>query len=142
MDEAVDVLLIAHDSSLAEMYRMKLEMDGYRVTTVSELHEWKAPTGGWRPDIVMIDLSVGDARRLLDIRSLRSNHLLKDVPLLILSTRPEEELRRRIPLRPTDYVLRAPEPASMSLSVEHWISQPLNLESPSSLGEGSGCGYR
>jgi DNA-binding response OmpR family regulator len=126
VEEAVDVLLIARDSSLAEMYRMKLEVDGYRVTTVSELRDWKAPTRGWRPDIVMIDLSVEDARRLLDIRSLRSDHLLKDVPLLILSTQSEEELRRSIPLRPTDYVLRAPRPASLSLSVEHWTSEPLN----------------
>ena len=126
MEQAVDVLLIARDSSLAEMYRMKLEMDGYRVTTVSELRDWKAPTGGWVPDIVMIDLSVGDARRLLDIRSLRSDHLLKDVPLLILSTQPAEKLRQSLSLRPTDFVLRAPEPASVSVSVEHWSSQPLN----------------
>jgi DNA-binding response OmpR family regulator len=126
MEQAVDVLLIARDSSLAEMYRMKLEIDGYRVTTVSELRDWKAPTRGWRPDIVMIDLSVGDARRILEIRSLRSDHLLKDVPLLILSTQPEEELRQSIPLRPTDYVLRAPEPTSLSLSVEHWSSQLLS----------------
>jgi DNA-binding response OmpR family regulator len=127
VEPAVDVLLIARDSSLAEMYRMKLEMDGYCVTTVSELRDWKALTGGWRPDIVMIDLSIGDARRLLDIRGLRSDHLLKDVPLLILSTQPEEELRRSIPLSPTDYVLRVPEAATLSHSVEHWTSQPLDF---------------
>jgi DNA-binding response OmpR family regulator len=126
VEPAVDVLLIARDSSLAEMYRMKLEMDGYRVTTVSELRDWKAPAGGWTPDIVMIDLSVGDAQRLLDLRGLRSDDLLKDVPLLILSTQPQEELRRSVPLSPTDYVLRVPEAATVSHYVDRWTSQPLN----------------
>jgi len=61
------VLLITGDGSFAEMYRMKLEMDGYRVTTVHDLDELRLPTGGWRPDIVIVDLSTGNARCLLEV---------------------------------------------------------------------------
>src|SRR5712691_8207528 len=88
-DPTVDVLLIASDGSLAEMYRMKLEMDGYRVTTVRDLHGWKLPRGGWRPDIVMVDVSLGDTARLQDVQGFRSDHFSQDVPLLILSTQSE-----------------------------------------------------
>jgi DNA-binding response OmpR family regulator len=109
-DPVVDVLLIADDGPLAEMYRMKLEMDGYRVTTVSELHGWRVPTRGWRPDIVMVDLSAGGGRRLRDVQGFRSDHFYKDVPLLILSTESEHDLRQRLPLSSTDYVLHVSEP--------------------------------
>jgi DNA-binding response OmpR family regulator len=113
-DPVVDVLLIAYDGALAEMYRMKLEMDGYRVTTVHHLDEWQVPPGGWRPDIVMVDLSAGGPRRLRDVQGFRSDHLYKDVPLLILSTESERELRERLPLSATDYVLRVSEPGDLS----------------------------
>ena len=98
---------------------MKLEMDGYRVTTVRELQDWKRPTGGWRPDIVMVDLSAGDTRRLLDVQGFRSDHFYKDVPLLILSTESEGELRQRLPLSATDYVLRVYEPGQLSDPIQH-----------------------
>ena len=100
-DPVVDVLLVTGDGSFAEMYRMKLEMDGYRVTTVRDLDDWILPAAGWRPDIVMVDLSTGNARGLLDVQDFRSDHFLKDVPLLILSTESEGELRHHLRLSPT-----------------------------------------
>jgi DNA-binding response OmpR family regulator len=118
-DPVVDVLLVASDGSLAEMYRMKLEMDGYRVTTVRNLNDWTLPSGGWRPDIVMVDLSRGDLGRLLDVQGFRSDHFSNDVPLLILSTQSEGELRARLPLSPTDYVLHVSEPGYLSQVIEH-----------------------
>jgi len=118
-DPVVDVLLVTGDGSLAEMYRMKLEMDGYRVTTVRDLRDWTQPTGGWKPDIVMVDLSAGDARRLRDVQGFRADHFSKDVPLLILSTESEGALRQRLPLSPTDYVLHVSEPGHLSQVIEH-----------------------
>ena|SRR6202035_1732538 len=100
-DPVVDVLLVAGDGSFAEMYRMKLEMDGYRVTTVRDLDDWIPPDRGWRPDIVMVDLSRGNVRRLLDVQDFRSRHFSEDVPLLILSEESEGELRHRLRLSPT-----------------------------------------
>ena len=118
-DPVVDVLLVTGEGSLGEMYRMKLEMDGYRVTTVGDLEDWTLPNGGWRPDIVMIDLSAGDSRRLIDVQGFRSDQFTKDVPLLILSTESEAELRSHLPLSPTDYVLRVSEPGDLTEAVEH-----------------------
>jgi DNA-binding response OmpR family regulator len=118
-DPVVDVLLVTGDGSFAEMYRMKLEMDGYRVTTVRDLDDWTLPAGGWRPDIVMVDLSTGNARSLLDVQDFRSDHFSEDVPLLILSTQSEGELRHHLRLSPTDYVLRVLEPRDLTQAYQH-----------------------
>src|ERR1700674_367812 len=36
-EDSSDVLLIAGDTDVAEMYRMKLEMDGYRVSAIADV---------------------------------------------------------------------------------------------------------
>jgi CheY-like chemotaxis protein len=94
LEDSADVLLIAGDTDVAEMYRMKLELDGYRVT-IGNVGDPTACPAGWRPDIVLIDLGVGCGPQLLDLQRLRADPLLAEVPALLLSTRSEEELRTR-----------------------------------------------
>jgi DNA-binding response OmpR family regulator len=107
-DDSAEVLLIAGDSDVAEMYRMKLELDGYRVITIGNVGDPTAHPAGWRPDIVLIDLGVGGGPQPLDLQRLRADPLLAKVPALLLSTRSEEELKTRgFALGPTDYLLRS-----------------------------------
>lgn len=106
-EDSSEVLLIAGDSDVAEMYRMKLELDGYRVSTIADVGESTAHPDGWRPDMVLIDVGMGDGVHLRDLERLRADPLLADIPALLLSTRSEEELRRLgFTLGPTDYLLR------------------------------------
>src|SRR2546423_2362213 len=58
-DTGTEILLIASDSDVAEMYRMKLELDGYRVTRIDDVRDRARLRAGWQPDLVMFDL--GDA---------------------------------------------------------------------------------
>jgi DNA-binding response OmpR family regulator len=107
-EDSSDVLLIAGDTDVAEMYRMKLEMDGYRVSTIAGVGDSAAHAAGWRPDMVLIDLGVGGGTQLLDLQRLRADPVLSHVPVLLVSSRSEEELRLRgITLGPTDYLLRS-----------------------------------
>jgi DNA-binding response OmpR family regulator len=106
-EDSADVLLIAGDTDVAEMYRMKLELDGYRVT-IGNVGDPTAHPDGWRPDIVLIDLGIGGGTQLRDLQRLRADPLLAEVPALLVSTRSEEELRRRgLAFGPTDYLLRS-----------------------------------
>jgi CheY-like chemotaxis protein len=104
-----DVLLIAANSHVAEMYRMKLELDGYRVVTVGDVPDSRTHRAGWKPDLMMIDLGDASAARLDELDRLRADPSWANIPLLLLSTDSEAELQRRgVALRPTDYVLRVP----------------------------------
>lgn len=106
-EDSAEVLLIAGDTDAAEMYRMKLVLDGYHVITIGNVGDPIAHPAGWRPDIVLLDLGVGGGSELLDLQRLRADPLLAEVPALLLSTRSEEELLRRgFTLGPTDYLLR------------------------------------
>ena len=105
-EDGGDILLIGGDSDAAEMYRMKLVLDGYRVITVADIGDTAAYRYGWRPDLVLIDLAAAAKERLF--RRLRADPVLAGVPALLLSTRSEQELRQRgVTLGPLDYLLRA-----------------------------------
>ncbi len=107
-EDSSEVLLVAGDSDVAEMYRMKLELDGYRVITIADVGDSTAHAAGWRPDMVLLDVGAGSGAQLLDLQRLRADPLLSDVPVLLVSSRSEEELRQRgFTLGPTDYLLRS-----------------------------------
>lgn len=107
-EDSSEVLLIAGETDVAEMYRMKLELDGYRVSTIADVGDSTAHAPGWKPDMVLIDLGGGDGAQLLELERLHAHPRLSDVPVLLLSSRSEEELRQRgFTLGPTEYLLRS-----------------------------------
>jgi two-component system, OmpR family, response regulator RpaA len=133
-DAGTEILLIASDSDIAEMYRMKLELDGYRVTRTDDLRDRMTFRAGWKPDLVMFDL--GDARkaRLVELERLRTHPVLGNIPLLLLAADSEQGLRRRgLTLGPKDYVLKVAHAEALAESVEHWSAVSLASAPPYSL---------
>ena len=60
--ETLDVLYVADNVALAEMYRLKLELDGYWVRVV-DLDSAVAEVRARRPDIVFLELPAGRPHR-------------------------------------------------------------------------------
>jgi DNA-binding response OmpR family regulator len=120
-DAGTEILLIASDSDVAEMYRMKLELDGYLVTRTDDHRDRMTFRAGWKPDLVMFDLGDANNARLVALEGLRAHSVLGNIPLLLLSNDSEQELRRRgLALGPTDYVLKVAQAGGLAESVEHW----------------------
>jgi DNA-binding response OmpR family regulator len=133
-DTGTEILLIASDSDLAEMYRMKLELDGCRVTRMDNLRDRKISRAGWRPDLVMFELGDGDAGRRVELEELRADPVMGNLPLLLLSSESEAELRRRgLTLGPTEYVLKVAHAGALGESVEHWSMVSFSSARPYSL---------
>jgi DNA-binding response OmpR family regulator len=117
----VDVLLLSAESSLAQMFQLRLQMDGYRVTASSHLEEWQVRSPVLPPDIVVIDLDDAELARLRDVSRLRSDPVLKNVPLLILSSRSPEELRRAgLTLNSRDNIIQVRAPHDLTQTIDEW----------------------
>src|SRR6266702_4338391 len=56
IDEDVNVLFIEDDPAVAEMYKLKLELDGYRVTVAKSGEEGLDHANSQVPDIVFLDI--------------------------------------------------------------------------------------
>src|SRR6266550_4758816 len=63
-EDLVDVLLVEDDPSVLEMYRLKLELDGYRVNTALDGEEGLKKASDLKPDI----------RKLQAIQTLPRQH--------------------------------------------------------------------
>jgi len=113
--ETLDVLYIADDQALAEMYRLKLELDGYWVRVV-DLDNAVAETRARRPDIIFLELPAGRPDRLGILEDLRHAARRPDLPAIILAAARSQELRNQgATLSACDYVVRisSPDPASL-----------------------------
>jgi len=113
--ETLDVLYIADDQALAEMYRLKLELDGYWVRVV-DLDNAVAETRARRPDIIFLELPAGRPDRLGILQDLRHAARRPDLPAIILAAARSQELRNQgATLSACDYVVRISSPDSASL---------------------------
>ena len=113
--ETLDVLYVADDQALAEMYRVKLELDGYGVRVV-DLDNAVAETRARRPDIIFLELPAGRPDRLGILEDLRHAARRPDLPAIILAAARSQELRNQgATLSACDYVVRisSPDPASL-----------------------------
>ena len=113
--ETLDVLYIADDHALAEMYRLKLELDGYWVRVV-DFDNAVTETRARRPDIIFLELPAGRPDRLGILQDLRHAARRPDLPAIILAAARSQELRNQgATLSACDYVVRisSPDPASL-----------------------------
>ena len=104
--EPLEVLFIADDADLAEMYRLKLELDGYWVRIVS-LDTAVAAACARRPDIVFVELPPGENERLGILSEVRRAAHRPELPAIVLASSTGADLKSQgAMLGATDYVVR------------------------------------
>jgi DNA-binding response OmpR family regulator len=122
--EPVHVLLIEDDPAIAEMYRVQLEYDGYRITVATTGEVGYASMRSSRPDIVLLDLLLPDRSGLeimADIKDQIPNH----PPVVILSNYGDPAMMNRgFALGALEFLVKSRvTPASLSHSIHGWIEQ-------------------
>jgi DNA-binding response OmpR family regulator len=124
-EELVDVLLVEDDPSVLEMYRLKLELDGYRVSTALDGEEGLRKAGDLAPDIIFLDIRLPKMDGLEVLRKLRAQEKTRNIPVIILSNYDEEDLvARGLRLGAHEYLIKArTTPASLSEGIEDWLKE-------------------
>lgn len=122
VDDTIRVLFVQDDPAVAEMYKLKLELDGYLVTIVSDRQQLIEASASVRPDLVYLDIRRREQDGIDVLHALRDGERTKDVPIIILSDhRAEEMARRGFVANVMDYVVRANLTlTSLTDSVEEW----------------------
>src|SRR5579864_2188882 len=103
-ERPIEVMFVEDDSDLAEMYRLKLELDGYRVTTVRSSASVERAAA---PDLVFVDFSSDSPLSLEILRRVRARAGQRELPAVVLARATRAELRARgFDLGPCDYPVR------------------------------------
>ena len=124
-EDLVDVLLVEDDPSVLEMYRLKLELDGYRVNTALDGEEGLRKAGDLAPDIIFLDIRLPKMDGLEVLRKLRAQDTTRNIPVIILSNYDEEDLvARGLRLGAHEYLIKArTTPSSLSEGIEDWLKE-------------------
>ena len=124
-DEVVRVLFIEDDPAVAEMYKLKLELDGYTVTVAKDGEEGLKIATDSPPDIIFLDTRLPKMDGFAVLERLRSAERTSEVPVIILSNYGERELvDRGLKLGALEYLIKSQTtPANLSRGVEGWLKE-------------------
>lgn len=79
------VLLVEDQAEVAEMYRLKLQFDGYRVAIASDGLVGLQMVGSLLPDVVLLDMHLPGVSGLKVLAALRAQEATQKLPVLMLS---------------------------------------------------------
>jgi DNA-binding response OmpR family regulator len=120
--DEVRVLLVEDDAALAQMYRVKLERDGYTVQVAGDGEEALSILDRELPDLVFLDVRLPRMDGLTFLERVRASDRTKNIPVVIVSNYSEEELvSRGIQLGALEYLIKSQTtPGQLSQGVPDW----------------------
>jgi len=127
--DEIRVLFVEDDPTVAQMYRLKLELDGYQVIMAKDGEEGLRLANEVVPDIVFLDIRLPKVDGFAVLEGLRATSRTRNVPVVILSNYGEQELvDRGLKLGALEYLIKSQTtPANLSRGVENWLKVLLIL---------------
>jgi two-component system, OmpR family, response regulator CpxR len=118
------VLMIEDDGSIAEMYRVQLEHDGYRVTVATTGEVAFSTLSGSAPDLVLLDLLLPD-RSGFEVLAALNERYPNHPPVVILSNYGEPSMiDRGRALGAIEYLVKSRvTPAEISGQIPGWVER-------------------
>jgi len=121
----IRVLFVEDDPTVAQMYRLKLELDGYQVVMAKDGEEGLELAARLRPDLIFLDIRLPKMGGLDLLEQLRRATETRTTPVVILSNYGERELvERGLKLGALEYLIKSQTtPARLSSGVEGWLKE-------------------
>src|SRR6266581_6748967 len=119
----VRVLFVEDDVSVAQMYRLKLELDGYTVDVAGDGLVALEKARTMHPDIIFLDIRLPKLDGLGVLEALRADATTASIPVVILSNWNEKELvERGVKLGALDHLIKSQTtPARLSQRLKGWL---------------------
>ncbi|MDX2088173.1 MAG: response regulator [Kofleriaceae bacterium] len=93
MSSAKHKILLIDDSEISLYFASAtLTKAGYDVRTSSEVQDFQASLGDWRPDVILTDVTMPQMSGVDLCRLLKSSYETAHVPVVLFSALPPEEL--------------------------------------------------
>lgn len=121
-EDPVRLLLVEDDPTVAQMYRFKLELDGYLVQVVPDGEAALRAVETTPPDLIFLDMKLPGMHGITVLEQLRQSPLGKQIPVVILSANEDGEMgHRALELGALEWRLKnRTTPSQLSRSVPDW----------------------
>lgn len=120
----ISLLLVEDDSAIAEMYRMQLEADGYRVNVAATGEEaWREIERG-RYDLILLDIRLPGIDGFGVMSQIRSQSPAPPPVVFLTNYGDPKMMEAGMLLGALDYVVKSRvTPAELSRSVPGWLGR-------------------
>lgn len=121
----IRVLFVEDDASVVQMYRLKLELDGFVVDVAPDGIIALEKASSTKPDIILLDIRLPKLDGLSVLQELRSDRATSGIPVVILSNWNEKELvDRSRDLGALDHLTKSQTtPAMLSRRLQEWLGK-------------------
>ncbi|MGM0672934.1 phosphate regulon transcriptional regulator PhoB [Thioalkalivibrio sp.] len=111
---ATRILLVEDDAAICEMLQAPFQKAGYAVLEAGDVRTAKARLLENPPDLILLDWMLPDTSGIDWARTLKASPVTKDIPLIMLTARGEEEDRvRGLDVGADDYVTKPFSPREL-----------------------------
>ena len=101
------ILIIEDEPNQAELIRYNLEGEGYRVLVAFDGEDGLIQTMETIPDLILLDWMIPKVSGIEVCRQLRKNRSTREIPIILLTARSEEEDKvRGLDIGADDYVIK------------------------------------
>jgi two-component system phosphate regulon response regulator PhoB len=111
---ATRILLVEDDAAICEMLQAPFQKAGYEVVEAGDVRTARARLLEDPPDLILLDWMLPDTSGIDWARTLKASPVTKDIPLIMLTARSEEEDRvRGLDVGADDYVTKPFSPREL-----------------------------
>lgn len=102
------ISIIEDDQLIAQMYRMKLEAEGYDVDVAESGMNGIEMVAQKQPDLILLDYSLPDIDGSAVLREVRRNGVATDTPVIVLTNMDDESVENELSKWSiVDYIVKA-----------------------------------
>lgn len=124
-EEKIKVLLIEDEREVAELYKLKLTLDGYEVVAAYSGQEGLDKAFKENPELIFLDIKMPEMDGFEVLKKLRESSKTKATPIIILSNFDEQDLiEKGLTLGANEYLIKSQfSPGEISGKVKSWIGE-------------------
>ena len=102
------ILLVEDDTFLANIYKTKFEMEGFKVTHADNGEAGYDGAGKYHPDIILLDILLPKLDGFSVLKKLKEDEDVKDIPVILLTNLGQkDDVEKGLELGAVDYLIKA-----------------------------------
>ncbi len=107
-DTMIHVLLVEDDTFLANIYKTKLEMEKFKVTTAENGEEGLEAAQKKKPDIILLDILMPKMDGFAVLEELKKDTETQKIPVILLTNLGQkDDVERGLEMGAVDYLIKA-----------------------------------
>lgn len=128
--EKKTVLIVDDEKAVRQMVAFSLSREGFTVLEAADATEARAQVADGRPQVILLDWMLPGISGLELARMLRKDSLAREIPIIMLTARTEEEDKiRGLNVGADDYVTKPFSPRELVARIHAVLRRSVNLPS-------------